>query len=56
MFSNSDSKLKTEKDTFRDQILDSELFKIAGKAVQDARLEINTVYKKLVGRLNTFYF
>ena len=48
MFSHMDSKLKTEKDTFRDQILDSELFKIAGQAVQDARLETNTVQK--VGR------
>jgi hypothetical protein len=48
------SKLKTEKDSFRDQILDSELFKITGQSVEDARLETNALYKKLVGLLNDF--
>lgn len=44
MFSHMDAKLKTEKDTNRDAILDSELFKISSQAIKDSRLETNVLY------------
>jgi len=54
-FGKMNGKPNKENDIFKDTILASNLFKISAAELKDSRLETNTIYKNLIGKLNAFY-